>query len=169
MALFAALHFASKMFSFSDSATKSGPGYILLNLLRVCNIIALLLVVVASWIMLVMTVKTSNFFFFDGADHFIMSCIGIFLIVSEVGLFKKYFARRWPVLSNDSGLVALGLAMISLGFTQLGNLNKMATSVQNLGLPMWRVVIASGILSSVFGLFNIIAACISCIGHRHRG
>lgn len=154
------------MFSFSES--KSGPGFILLNLLRGCNIIALLLVVVGSWIMLVMTVKTSNFYFFDGADHFIVSCIGIFLIVSELDLFKKWFARHWPVLSNESGLVCVGLAMISLGFTQLGNLNKIATSVQNLGLPMWRVVIASGILSSVFGLFNIIGVCISYIHSRRH-
>jgi hypothetical protein len=47
--------------------------------------------------------------------------------------------------------------MIILGFNILGNLNKGATSAQSLGLPLWRIVIASGILSSVMGLFNIIA------------
>jgi len=47
--------------------------------------------------------------------------------------------------------------MIVLGFNILGNLNKSATSVQSLGLPLWRIVIASGILSSLMGLFNIIA------------
>ncbi len=146
----------SKMFS----ETKMGPGYITLNILRVCNIISLLLIVVASWIMLVMTVKTSNFFFFDGAGHFITSSIAIFLIVSEVGLLKKWFARHWPILSNESGFVFLGLAMISLGCNDLGNLNKLATNEQNLGLPMWRVVIASGILSLIFGLANIIAVCV---------
>jgi hypothetical protein len=98
-----------------------------------------------------------------------VSCIGIFLIVSELDLFKKWFARHWPVLSNESGLVCLGLAMISLGFTQLGNLNKMATSVQNLGLPMWRVVIASGILSSVFGFLNIVGVCIINVRKRRHG
>jgi hypothetical protein len=131
------------------SESKMGPGYITLNVLRFCNIIVLLLLVVASWIMLVMTVKTSNFFFFDGAAHFIMSVIGIFLIVSEVGFFKK--------------------SMIALGFITLGNLNKVATSVQSLGLPMWRVVIASGILNSLFGLFNLIAVCIvllPCLGKK---
>jgi hypothetical protein len=49
------------------------------------------------------------------------------------------------------------MAMIVLGFNILGNLNKSATSVQSLGLPLWRIVIASGILSSLMGLFNIIA------------
>jgi hypothetical protein len=38
----------------------SGPGYITLNVLRVLNIISLLLVVIASWIMIVKSVKESN-------------------------------------------------------------------------------------------------------------
>lgn len=57
--------------------------------------------------------------------------------------------------------------MIALGFNILGNLNKAATSVQSLGLPLWRVVIASGILSSLAGLFNVIATCVFC--NRHLG
>lgn len=44
---------------FSESKL-AGPGYIILNVIRVLNVISLALVVVASWVMLVMTVKTSN-------------------------------------------------------------------------------------------------------------
>lgn len=135
----------------------AGGGYITLNVIRVLNIISLLLVAIASWVMLVMTVKTSNFFFFDGVSHFITSVIACFLIVSELGFWTSYFARNWPNLGPESGFVCLGLAMIILGFNILGNLNKGATSVANLGLPLWRVVIAAGILSSIIGLFNIIA------------
>jgi hypothetical protein len=51
--------------------------------------------------------------------------------------------------------------MIVLGFNILGNLNKTATSQESLGLPMWRIVIASGILSSLMGFFNIVAVCTS--------
>jgi hypothetical protein len=47
--------------------------------------------------------------------------------------------------------------MITLGFNTLGNLNKVATSVDALGLPLWRVVISGGILSALMGLFNIVA------------
>jgi hypothetical protein len=58
--------------------------------------------------------------------------------------------------------------MIVLGFNILGNLNKAATSVQLLGLPMWRVVISSGVLSSVMGLFNVIAVrLMSCLKWRY--
>ncbi len=61
------------------------------------------------------------------------------------------------MLSPEYGFVFLGMSMIVLGFNILGNLNKPATSVSSLGLPMWRVVISAGILTSLMGLFNIIA------------
>jgi len=60
---------ALKMFNKSKDPEKqqkrkvsgaSGPGYIILNILRVLNIISLLTVVVGSWIMLVRTVQTSS-------------------------------------------------------------------------------------------------------------
>lgn len=47
--------------SFNSGDRKlAGPGYIILNVLRVINIISLITVVVGSWIMLVRTVQTSN-------------------------------------------------------------------------------------------------------------
>ncbi|TVY23734.1 hypothetical protein LHYA1_G006689 [Lachnellula hyalina] len=149
-----------KMFSPNTGNKMAGGGYITLNIIRVLNIISLLLVAVASWVMLVMTVKTSNFFFFDGVSHLITSVVALFLVVSELNVWTNYFAKNWPNLGPDSGFVCLGVAMIVLGFNILGNLNKGATSVENLGLPLWRVVIASGILSSLIGFFNIIATYI---------
>jgi hypothetical protein len=134
-----------------------GPGYITLNIIRVLNVIALTLIAVASWVMLVMTLKTSSFFFFDGSSHFITSVVAIFLIVSECNLFRRYYTKNWPNLGPEAGFVPLGLAMIVLGFNTLGNLNKQATSVENLGLALWRVVISAGILSSIIGVANIIA------------
>ncbi|KAF7855453.1 hypothetical protein EAF04_010195 [Stromatinia cepivora] len=139
---------------------QAGRGFLILNAIRVMNIIALLDVVAASWIMLVMTVKTSNFFFFDGVSHFITSSIGLFLIISELSLFKKYFETYWPLLCPHNGFLFLGVSMLALGFNILGNLNKNATSVQNLGLPMWRVVISSGCLSAILGAINCIASLV---------
>jgi hypothetical protein len=44
-----------------DSNPKlAGPGFIVLNILRVCNIIVLLTIAIGSWIMLVKTVQNSN-------------------------------------------------------------------------------------------------------------
>lgn len=51
----------------------------------------------------------------------------------------------------------LGIAMIFLGNSILGNLNKQATSQESLGLPFWRLVIASGIIVLVMGPVNLLA------------
>lgn len=48
------------MFNLNADSKIRGPGYIVLNAIRALNVIALLLVAIASWVMLVMTVKTSN-------------------------------------------------------------------------------------------------------------
>jgi hypothetical protein len=50
----------------------------------------------------------------------------------------------------------LGFAMLFLGNSILGNLNKNATSQKSLGMPFWRIVIASGIILFVVGPANIL-------------
>jgi hypothetical protein len=55
----------------------------------------------------------------------------------------------------------LAVAMLLLGNTILGNLNKQATSEQNLGLPFWRLVIASGIIVIIMGTINLFAVCLA--------
>jgi hypothetical protein len=53
----------------------SGPGYIILNVIRVLNIISLLTVVVASWVMLVRTVQTSNVWIhFPISEQSLLTC-----------------------------------------------------------------------------------------------
>ncbi len=47
----------------------AGPGYIVLQVIRVINIITLTAVVAASFAMLVKTFNVSKFFFFDGITH----------------------------------------------------------------------------------------------------
>ena len=84
----------------------------------------------------------------------------MFLVISECSLFRSYFARNWPLLSPSHGFVSLGCATTVLGLNMLGNMNKEATSQQSLGLPFWRLLVASGILAIVIGVFNIIASFI---------
>lgn len=47
--------------------------------------------------------------------------------------------------------------MSFLGVLILGNMNKEATSQDSLGLPFWRLLVASGILAIVIGFFNVVA------------
>ncbi|EOO00013.1 hypothetical protein UCRPA7_4456 [Phaeoacremonium minimum UCRPA7] len=150
----------SAMFNMSGPSKIRGSGLVVLNILRCFNIIGLLTVVAASWIMIVMTGVKNNFFFFDAAAHFFTSSVAVFLLISEVNLFKNYFARNWPVLSMEHSFTWLGVAMIIMGCQVLGNLNKPSASIDNLGLPMWRLVLAAGILSITFGFFNLVSSLI---------
>ena len=74
-----------------------------------------------------------------------------------MSLFKGYFAKRWPLLSPEHGFGFLSVSLLCLGINMLGNLNKEATSQESLGMAFWRIVIASGILSLIMCLFNLIA------------
>lgn len=47
--------------------------------------------------------------------------------------------------------------MMVLGLNMLGNMNKEATSQKSLGLPFWRLLVASGILAIVIGAANVVA------------
>lgn len=141
-------------------------GYFALNVLRIANIIVLLLSAITSWAILVMSFKIGDFYFFDGVSHVVISIICIFLICSESGIFDRYFAKHWPILGPESGLVFLGVSMILLGSSILGNLRMQFVrdpdededeDENGLGVSLRHLVLGSGILISIFGLFNIIA------------
>ncbi|KAI1002741.1 hypothetical protein K3495_g5461 [Podosphaera aphanis] len=97
-----------------------------------------------------------------------MFIISFFFIFSEVSWkLEPYFAKYWPLLSRKSGLIFLGLAMMTLGCRILGDLNKDTTTVEVLGLPAMRILISAGSLSLLFGFLNIIATYTFC--HRKLG
>ncbi|KAH6439976.1 hypothetical protein HBI59_138620 [Parastagonospora nodorum] len=145
----------------------AGPGYIILNVMRGLNIIALASVVASSVVMLVKTFIISKFFFFDACSHVITAIAGLFLIISECSLFRNFFARNWPLLSPAHGFVTLGCAMMAIGLNLLGNMNKQATSQEALGMPFWRLLVASGILCIVIGFFNLVASFVFRDKARH--
>ena len=87
-------HTQSKMPFFKSSL--SGPGYIVLNVIRVCNIIALLAIVAASFCMLIKTFVVSKFFFFDGVSHVITGCLA-----------RKYLLPSFPISKTTHQLTTL--------------------------------------------------------------
>lgn len=143
-----------------SSKSLAGPGYIILNGIRVLNIIGFLAIITASVVMLVKTSVASKFFFFDAVGHVFTAITSMFLLVSELSIFRGFFARNWPLLSPTHGFVTLAMAMLVLGINMLGNLNKEATSQESLGLAFWRIVIASGIIIFILGWLNLIASYI---------
>lgn len=85
----------------------------------------------------------------------------MFLIISELPLFRHYYAIHWPVLSPSHGFTALGLAMIAIGVEILANLNRSTVSAHALGRSIWSSVIGSGIICFALGFVNIIAVSLN--------
>ncbi|KAK8202786.1 hypothetical protein IWZ01DRAFT_112084 [Phyllosticta capitalensis] len=133
----------------------AGPGYILLNIFRLLNIVSLLAVSTSSIVVVVKTIIRSNqYYVFDLCGRVITALIALFLVVSELSVFRNYFLRDWPLLSYDHGFVVLGMAMITMGVNLLGSLNKEINEA-TLGTPFFRLVLSSGIVSLAVGFFNI--------------
>ena len=159
-----------------SSKSLAGPGYIILNGIRVMNIVAFLAVIAASIVMLVKTSVASKFFFFDAVTH----------VLTAITSSKccHYEGQTWTLLTitqcsscfkNSRSFVAstlatghcsvrltasftLALAMVVLGINMLGNLNKEALSQESLGLAFWRVVISAGIIIFIMGWINLVAS-----------
>lgn len=137
-----------------------GSGHLVLNVFRAFNIVGLLSVATASWVMIVMSGISGHFFFFEAASHFFVSVIAAFLICSELNLFKRYFATRWPLLSPYHGLTWLGIAMVVMGCGVLANLSRRSVSPDALGGHFYRLILASGILCITFGFLNIASSLV---------
>ncbi|PYI10352.1 hypothetical protein BO78DRAFT_404134 [Aspergillus sclerotiicarbonarius CBS 121057] len=138
----------------------AGPGYVILNAIRVINIIVFLDIIAASVVMLVKISLLTNFFFFEAVSHVATAGVSIFFIVSELPVFRGYFDRNWPLLGQDSGFITLAIAMLILGVGVLGNLNKKATSQEALGMAFWRIVLSAGILAMIMSVVNAISSFI---------
>ncbi|KAI9376510.1 hypothetical protein BJX61DRAFT_530808 [Aspergillus egyptiacus] len=135
----------------------AGPGYVILNAIRVINIVVFLDMVAAHVVMLVKINLLTPFFFFQAVSHAVAIGISIFLLVSELPFFRGYFDRHWPSLGEDSGFVSLAFAMLILGVGTLGDLNTPATSQEELGMTFWRIIISAGILALIVSVINVIA------------
>ena len=148
------------MFNLGQNSKVRGSGHLILNGLRACTLIGLAAVMVSSWAMIVIAGLNGDFSFFDTVGHLFVFIFAVFLTITELSLFQRYFRDNWPVFSFSHSLAWLGVFMIMLGCQVLGNFDKDKYSQKNLTPPIWRLVLASGILSIAFGFFNIIASII---------
>jgi len=152
------MFFLLKLFGFKRSV--AGVGYVLLNLVRVMNIVALLTVAIASIVVMLKTAENNAGFVFEATSRLITFGIAVFLIVSELPFFRGFFARNFPLLSHSSGFVFLGACLMGLSICVLGRLNNIADSEKALGLSFWQINLAAGIVTFIVGFINVIASFI---------
>ncbi|KAI1167223.1 hypothetical protein F5B18DRAFT_479977 [Nemania serpens] len=138
-----------------------GHAYIILQVIRFCNVAVLLAVMVASVLMLVFAKLPNGFQFFADVVHALVFFFAALLIFTEVGLWGKgqaFVARAWPMLGPDRGFTGLGAIMVLIGCHTLGNLSNGVYTEDGVPLQIPQVIIGAGIISLAFGFTNIIAS-----------
>ena len=139
----------------------SGLGYLILNFLRILNVISLSGVIAAAVVMLVKTFIVNGYFFFDSLTHVVTIFFSIFLILSEFPMFERirsWYRINFPLLSYESGVAPVGLLLIIDGALVLSNLNNNSLNDAIFGHTFYSIIIAGGILPFVSGILNIIAS-----------
>ncbi|KAI9155390.1 hypothetical protein HJFPF1_07973 [Paramyrothecium foliicola] len=146
-----------------QTAASKGVGMVVLQVLRVLSVISLTAAIVSCWLLILKIDKDRSWFPFEGASLFFLSCLPIFLIVSEfpvIRFLKNYFERTWPAVGPKAGLGWLGTGMVVVGCNLLGKLNQAAFDSKKMGDPFRQLVMAAGILNLIFGVLNVLCTFI---------
>jgi hypothetical protein len=147
---------------FKNAASK-GVGMIVLQVLRVLSVITLLASVASCWLLIIKIEHKRKWYPFEGASLFFLSCLPLFLILSEfpmVRFLKNYFQRAWPAVGPEAGLGWLGTGMAVIGCNLLGKLNQPAFDSKKMGDSFRQLVMAAGILNLIFGVLNVMCTFI---------
>ncbi|RYP63584.1 hypothetical protein DL771_009192 [Monosporascus sp. 5C6A] len=148
------------MFDFKNSTAFQGSGYIVLNGIRAINIFILTATAASCFLMMIFAKMPNAFQFFTDINLFFIVCICILLIWTELpfGRWKEWINKTWPVFSPGHGFTWLGLAMFLMGCHTLGALTNEPYTKKTIGVPVWRIVAASGCLAIAFGTINMLAS-----------
>lgn len=144
--------------------------FIILNVIRVLNIISILASELATTSLLVKTatVTTSWFNVFDLAAKAFIILFGIFLLVTELPkILRGWINRHWPAFGTTSGFLTLGVTLTFLGCIVLSYLTKEDADEKHLGGDFYRMCQAAGLMTLIMGSINIIATLL--LQDRRRG
>ncbi|KAJ5790402.1 uncharacterized protein N7518_007413 [Penicillium psychrosexuale] len=138
----------------------AGPGYVILNVIRVLNIITFMDLIAACAVLLAKIDMLNSFFFFEAVTHAVVALVSLFMIISELPILQSYFDHHWPMFGQESSFYSLGGIMMILGVSTLGNLNTKAMTQENIGLTFWRIIISAGVLAMIVSVVNVLASYI---------
>lgn len=151
------------MFGKNSSSGFQGHAYIILQVIRFCNVAVLLAVMVASVLMLIFAKLPNGFQFFADIVHALVFFFAALLIYTEIGVWAKgqnLVARAWPMLGPDRGFTGLGAIMILIGCHLLGGLSSGTYTDKNVPSQISQVIIGAGIIALAIGFTNIIASLV---------
>ncbi|KAJ5229721.1 hypothetical protein N7489_010429 [Penicillium chrysogenum] len=138
----------------------AGPGYVILNVIRVLNIITFMDLIAACAVLLAKIDMLNSFFFFEAVTHAVVALVSLFMIISELPVLQSYFDNHWPMFGQESSFYSLGGIMMILGVATLGNLNTKAMTQETIGMTFWRIIISAGVLAMIVSVVNVLASYI---------
>ncbi|CAJ2511571.1 Uu.00g071960.m01.CDS01 [Anthostomella pinea] len=145
----------------SGQLGSKGTAWIILNVIRCCNIAVLLSVMVTCVLMMIFAKMPSAWQFFDDVTlAFVLSVAGL-LIFSEVGLWEKgqaFVAATWPILGPSKGFTWLGAIISLMGCHLLGSLSNETYTSKSVPKQVSQIMMGSGIICLTFGISNVIAS-----------
>ncbi|KAJ5608376.1 hypothetical protein N7537_004995 [Penicillium hordei] len=138
----------------------AGPGYVILNVIRVLNIITFMDLIAACAVLLAKIDMLNSFFFFEAVTHAVVALVSLFMIISELPILQCYFDDHWPMFGQESSFYSLGGIMMILGVATLGNLNTKAMTQEAIGMNFWQIIVSAGILAMIVSVVNVLASYI---------
>ncbi|KAJ5373505.1 hypothetical protein N7517_005511 [Penicillium concentricum] len=138
----------------------AGPGYVILNVIRVLNIVTFMDLIAACAVLLAKIDMLNSFFFFEAVTHAVVALVSLFMIISELPILQSYFDNHWPMFGQDSSFYSLGGIMMILGVATLGTLNTKAMTQETIGMTFWRIIISAGVLAMIVSVVNVLASYI---------
>ncbi|KAI1766586.1 hypothetical protein GGR53DRAFT_202515 [Hypoxylon sp. FL1150] len=150
------------MFGGKTSSGFQGPAFIILQVIRCCNIAVLLAVMAVSVIMMVYAKMPNGFQFFNDVSlAFVLLVAGLLLWTEiPVDTGKKFITANWPAFGENRGFTWLGITMILIGCHHLGALSNSTYNNKDVPFQVWQAIMGSGIIAIAFGVTNVITSFI---------
>lgn len=138
-----------------------GPkiAYIILNVIRALNLLAIAACIAASGSLLVKTSDFTNsigwFNVFDLATKCLIVLFAMLLLITEFPFVLRRFIRtHWPHFGEDNGFGALSASLVFLGCNTLSYLAKKDADEKHLGGDFFRLVQAAGFMALIMAVMN---------------
>ncbi|KAI1325896.1 hypothetical protein F5Y16DRAFT_252566 [Xylariaceae sp. FL0255] len=138
-----------------------GYAYIVLHVIRFCNVFVLVAVMAASILMLAFARLPDAYQFFSDIIHVLVFCFAAILIFTEIGLWERgqrFVAAAWPFLGAERSFTGLGAVMLLIGCHLLGGLSDGIYFASNVPSQIPQVILGAGIIALTFGIVNVIAS-----------
>ncbi|KAI1633945.1 hypothetical protein F4809DRAFT_652241 [Biscogniauxia mediterranea] len=148
------------MFGKKSESGFQGHAYIILQVIRCCNVAVLLAAMVACALMMIFAKMPNGYQFFgDVSLAFVLVVAGV-LAYAEVGIGpgQELIAKTWPVLGPHRGFSWLGISIFLIGCHLLGALSDDTYTNDSVPSQVAQVIMGAGIISLAFGVINVLAS-----------